>query len=117
MRRNPFRLALLCAGLLAALAGAQGAGAQEPAKSPTARGSGGAAATVDAFATQAAIGVLDSGGNAGDAAVAAAGVLGVPQPFSCGIGGGGLLGNPPPQGEGTTDRRGGKGARHTEPRP
>src|SRR3954470_23714062 len=91
MRRNPFRLALLCAGLLAALAGAQGAGAQEPAKSPTARGSGGAAATVDAFATQAAIGVLDSGGNAVDAAVAAAGVLGVTEPFSCGIGGGGFM--------------------------
>ena len=77
------------AGLLAALAGAQGAGAQE--KTPTARGTGGAAATVDALATQAAIEVLRDGGNAIDAAVAAAGVLGVVEPFSCGIGGGGFM--------------------------
>src|SRR5215207_3618925 len=91
MRRNPFRLALVCAGLLAALAGAQGAGAQEPAKTPTATGSGGAAATVDTLATQAAIDTLRDGGNAVDATVAAAGVLGVTEPFSAGIGGGGFM--------------------------
>ena len=55
MRLGSFRLALVGAGLLAALAGAQGAGAQEPGKQPTARGTGGAAATVDALGTQAAI--------------------------------------------------------------
>ena len=61
------------------------------AKTPVATGTGGGAATISEQATQSAIDVLDRGGNAIDAAVAAAATLGVTDPFSCGIGGGGFM--------------------------
>ncbi|MEV4779901.1 gamma-glutamyltransferase [Burkholderia sp. LMU1-1-1.1] len=60
-------------------------------KTPVATGTGGAVATISEPASKAALAILDQGGNAIDAAVAAAATLGVTDPFSCGIGGGGFM--------------------------
>jgi gamma-glutamyltranspeptidase / glutathione hydrolase len=91
-RRNVRLLLVLLAVGIVALAVQMGAWADAGAHGPaTSEGTGGAAATVDVLATQASIEILRSGGNAVDAAVAAAAVLGVTEPFSCGIGGGGFL--------------------------
>src|SRR3954469_4863305 len=60
-------------------------------KQSTVVGTGGAAASVDLDGTRAAIQALRDGGNAVDAAVAAASVLGVTEPYSCGMGGGGFM--------------------------
>jgi gamma-glutamyltranspeptidase / glutathione hydrolase len=93
MQARRRRLLPVLATVLAALALGVGAAADVGSGSgpPTSIGHGGAAASVERIATQAAIDTLKKGGNAIDAAVAAAGVLGVTEPFSCGVGGGGFM--------------------------
>ena len=67
------------------------ASASTPVLGPTAYGYGGGIATVDATATGAGLDVLRHGGNAIDAAVAAAVTLGVTEPFVAGPASGGFL--------------------------
>ncbi len=56
-----------------------------------AEGAGGAVSSVDADASRVGLAVLRSGGNAADAAVATAAALGVTEPYSAGVGGGGYF--------------------------
>src|SRR5436190_11762078 len=65
--------------------------AASAASQAIATGTGGAAASVDRDATQAAINILSKGGNAIDATVAANATLGVTEPYVAGLGGGGFM--------------------------
>ncbi|MDQ1651548.1 MAG: gamma-glutamyltranspeptidase / glutathione hydrolase [Cryptosporangiaceae bacterium] len=62
-----------------------------PPKSPVATGFGGAVSSVDADATAIGLDALRHGGTAADAAIATAAALGVTEPYSSGIGGGGFF--------------------------
>jgi gamma-glutamyltranspeptidase/glutathione hydrolase len=104
MRRRATLLAVTCSLALAVTSAATATGsppdpdpatnpgpAVGPAKVPTAVGKGGAVSSVDPNATRIGLKVLANGGNAVDAAVATAAALGVAEPYSAGVGGGGYF--------------------------
>jgi gamma-glutamyltranspeptidase/glutathione hydrolase len=81
--------AALCAGTLLAVSSSPPSTAS--ATQSTSYGYGGAVSSVDANASRIGLEVLRKGGNAADAAIATASALGVSEPYSAGIGGGGYF--------------------------
>src|ERR1700759_3346236 len=85
--------ATVCAAILVGTSSAHAGvtGPKAMSKQPVAYGKGGGAASMSPYATAAAIDVLKKGGNAADAAVPAAAMLGGTEPFVAGPGGGGYF--------------------------